>query len=89
LEPSASLLEDNMPTIVTAGAATAGAYGWSINGLDPYSYDVLLVAGGGGGGAVRGAGGGAGGVLYLANQSTNHGATYSFSVGTGGAGSSA
>lgn len=78
-----------MPTIVTAGAATAGSYGWAINSPDPYSYDALLVAGGGGGGAVRGAGGGAGGVNYYGALSTNHGSTYSYSVGTGGAGATA
>jgi len=50
------------------------------------SISALLVAGGGGGGQTEGGGGGAGGLIYYSSLSTVPGATYTITVGGGGAG---
>ena len=53
------------------------------------SISALFVAGGGGGGQTIGGGGGAGGLLYYSSLSTIPGATYTITVGSGGAGAAA
>ena len=50
------------------------------------SISALFVAGGGGGGQTEGGGGGAGGLIYYSSLSTVPGATYTVTVGAGGAG---
>ena len=85
--------EYKMPLISRLAVQSARAYG--ISKKAPYSITYLLIAGGGGGGGstgdnvyTKGGGGGAGG--YLANTITLiPKTTYSFSIGAGGATSTA
>jgi len=50
----------------------------------PFTVDILMIAGGGGGGTDNGGGGGAGGLLYNSGVTLTD-ATYTMSIGTGGA----
>lgn len=52
--------------------------------IQPRSIDYLIVAGGGGGGSYVGGGGGGGGVI-LGNANLNTGASFTLTVGAGGA----
>ena len=69
------------------GTSVDSAASNSITTPNTYSADMLVIAGGGGGGAHYYAGGGGAGGYRTSTQSITGGATYSITVGDGGAGS--
>jgi hypothetical protein len=75
-------------TVTTSGSDrihTFNSSGSFVNTKASLQADVLVVAGGGSGGAGTGGGGGAGGLIYISPYTFQEAATYTTTIGAGGA----